>query len=469
MLERAPVRLRLLLALAGGLALAAACWLPSACRDAARATAPPHVIVILADDLGVGDVGFGAGDGEDLLPRTPALDRLAQRSLVLERLYASPVCTPSRAALLTGRHPWRYGLQAGVLRPFSRWGLPREELTLAERLRAAGWSTALVGKWHLGHARRDMLPTARGFERQYGSYNGAIDHFTHERLGALDWHRDDRACRDEGYDTDLIGGEAVRTIDAHDPRRSLLLVVPFTAPHAPLQAPEEELAAFAALADPSARVHAAMVARMDRWIGRIVEALERRGMLGSALLLFASDNGADLEYGGSNGALRGDKKDLYEGALRVPGLLVLPGCEARRVPEPVHLVDLVPTALSLAGLEVPPDLDGLDLAPLARGQALGREALVLHVEPTRGALLRGPHKLVARGALASEQGAVACELFDLALDPLERDDRAAREPERVARLLAELRAEALLQAPPLGGAYDEREEGFVPPRVWGEQ
>jgi len=168
----------------------------------------PDIVFILVDDLGRCDPGFMGG--KDI--RTPNLDQLAGAGARLDRFYVQPVCSPTRAALMTGRYPMRHGLQVGVVRPWARYGLPLEERTLPQALREAGYSTAIVGKWHLGHYEPAYLPTQRGFDRQYGHYNGAIDYFTHERDGGFDWHRDDRACHDDGYSTHLIAREAVRLI-----------------------------------------------------------------------------------------------------------------------------------------------------------------------------------------------------------------------------------------------------------------
>src|SRR3954467_605759 len=178
----------------------------------------PNIVYLLADDLGYTDVGW---HGHEI--KTPHLDKLAAAGARLEQFYVEPVCSPTRAALMTGRYPMRHGLQVGVVRPWAQYGLPLGERTLPQALKEAGYETALCGKWHLGHFRPEYLPTRRGFEHQYGHYNGAIDYFTHIRDGGLDWPRDDKASRDEGYSTHLIAREAARLVDAHDPARPLLL------------------------------------------------------------------------------------------------------------------------------------------------------------------------------------------------------------------------------------------------------
>src|SRR5947207_12709978 len=189
----------------------------------------PNILFLLIDDLGYTDVGFNGGD-----IKTPNIDKLAQSGAKLSAFYVQPVCSPTRAALMTGRYPMRHGLQVGVVRPWAQYGLPLEERTLAQALKEAGYETAICGKWHLGHFQRAYLPTQRGFDHQYGHYNGAIDYFTHLREGGFDWHRDDRINRDEGYSTHLIAREAVRLIQEQG-KKPLFLYVPFNAPHAPHQ------------------------------------------------------------------------------------------------------------------------------------------------------------------------------------------------------------------------------------------
>src|SRR5215510_13069967 len=213
-------------------------WLvPLICGFAlsAAAQAPrPNIVYILADDLGYADVGFNGG--KEI--KTPNIDKLAASGARLDQFYVQPLCSPTRAALMTGRYPMRYGLQVGVVRPWAAYGLPLEERLLPEALREVGYTTAIVGKWHLGHFRPEYLPTRRGFGHQYGHYNGALDYFTHVRDGGFDWHRDDKVCRDEGYTTHLLAREAVRLIREHGGKKPLFLYVPFNAVHAPHQVPE---------------------------------------------------------------------------------------------------------------------------------------------------------------------------------------------------------------------------------------
>ena len=190
----------------------------------------PHIVIIVADDLGWKDVGY---HGSEI--KTPHLDRLARAGVKLEQFYVQPVCSPTRSSLMTGRYPIRQGLQVGVILPWASYGLPLAERTLPQALKEVGYRTVMTGKWHLGLHERAYLPNQRGFDHHYGHYLGAIDYFTHERMGGLDWHRNGRTVREKGYTTNLISQEAVRCINDHDPRQPMLLYVPFNAPHGPPQ------------------------------------------------------------------------------------------------------------------------------------------------------------------------------------------------------------------------------------------
>lgn len=446
--------------------------LPAAAgKEAAPHRPAPHIVVFLADDLGWGDVGFHGGKIQ-----TPHLDALARGGVRLGQFYVQPVCSPTRGAFLTGRYPMRLGLQVGVVRPWAKHGLPLGERTLAEALRESGYDTAICGKWHLGHGAREYLPTRRGFDRQYGLYNGAIDYFTHARDGGHDWHEDDKANHDQGYATDLIANAAVETIAGHDPKRPLFLYVPFNAPHTPLQAPENYIKKYAHIPDQRRRIHAAMVACMDDAIGKIQGALDEHGFKREeTLVFFCSDNGGMTGYG-SNGELRGQKGQLYEGGIRVPAVISWPGTltPGAVVEAPLHIADLYPTLLKLAGgkLEQKHPLDGRDAWPaIAEGKPSPHEVILHNVTPWSGALRMGKWKLVHNGGVQAnatkDPGKATLELFDIAADPNERTDLSAEHAEIVTKLrtrLDKLRDEAVTpNIPP-----NTPPAGFVTPEVWGE-
>ncbi len=201
---------------------------------AGQGTAPrPHIIYIVADDLGWKDVGF---HGSDI--KTPSIDKLAQEGARLEQFYVQPMCTPTRAALMTGRYPFRYGLQTLVIPTPGKYGLPTDERLLPQALKEAGYNTAMVGKWHLGHADRKYWPRQRGFDYHYGAVLGEIDYFTHSSTNVRDWYRNNRPVKEAGYVTQLLAKDAVARINEHDPKTPLFLYLAFTAPHAPYQAPK---------------------------------------------------------------------------------------------------------------------------------------------------------------------------------------------------------------------------------------
>jgi arylsulfatase A-like enzyme len=456
---------------------------PLAVTEALAADSPAprqNIVYLLADDLGWGDVGW---HGSEI--KTPNLDKLAAAGAKLEQFYVQPVCSPTRAALMTGRYPMRHGLQVGVVRPWAQYGLPLEERTLPQALKQAGYETAIVGKWHLGHFRPEYLPTRRGFDHQYGHYNGALDYFTHIRDGGLDWHRDDRESRDVGYSTHLLAREAVRLVTEHDRSRPLFLYVPFNAVHAPHQVHDRYKEPYAHLPEPR-RTYAGMLAAMDEAVGQIVDAIARKGIGKETLILFSSDNGGpSAGRVTSNGRLRGEKATLYEGGVRVPALATWEGRiePGTVVNAPLHMVDWYPTLLRLAG--VPLDhslpLDGRDAWPsIARGEPSPHTEILLNATPLAGAIRVGEWKLIVRGPGANPKDDVhasdvvehetvstkeSVELFHLASDPYETQDLAARNSAKVAELRSRYEALARQAVPPKSAP---RSPDFRSPHVWGQ-
>ncbi|MCC6417682.1 MAG: arylsulfatase [Gemmataceae bacterium] len=445
--------------------------------QAAGAGKKPNILFLLLDDLGYTDVGFNGGD-----IKTPHIDRLARSGAKLAAFHVQPVCSPTRAALMTGRYPMRYGLQVGVVRPWAQYGLPLEERTLADALRGAGYFTAIIGKWHLGHFQPAYLPTRRGFAHQYGHYNGALDYFTHLRDGGFDWHRNDKVCRDDGYTTTLLGDEAVRLVDRHDEKTPLFLYVAFNAPHTPLQALPEHLKQYDHIKDKTRRSYAAMVHAVDEQIGRIVAALARRGLLENTIIIFSSDNGGPVNLGATNGRLRAGKGSLYQGGVLAAAFVTWPGRikGGLTISEPLHMVDWYPTLVQRAGgsLKQQLPLDGKDIwGVLTAGEKSPHDDILLNVTPTRGALRRGDWKLVLNGKGKDnpdgkgkakgkkKQGAPSVELFDLGRDPSEQTNLAAKEPERVRELRARLEAYGRQAIPPRAAP---KAKGFQVPKVWGE-
>ena len=453
---------RAAIALLTGFVLAAASSPPAHAQPAKR----PNIVIILADDLGNADLGYRGGE-----IRTPNIDALAKSGVRLEAFYGQPVCTPARAALMTGRYPMRHGLQTLVIFPSHTYGLPTDERTLPQALRDVGYDTAMVGKWHLGHADAKYWPQHRGFDYFYGNVVGEVDYYTHERGGVTDWQRNGKFLKESGYYTELIGDDAVRIIEAHNPAKPLFLYVASLAAHAPYQAPAKYVDPYkSSIKDPLRQIYAGMITALDVQVGRIVAALAEKKMLDNTILIFSSDNGGATnalfatgarseeeraESGGvalgakppaSNGALRGGKGSLHEGGVRVPTFVSWPGTlKPAVVDEPLHMVDVMPTLLALAGAQGSSDhpFDGRDMWPtLAEGRPSPNEDILINVEPFRGAVRKGNWKLIQVALLPGK-----VELFDLEKDPGERTDVAAQNPEVVADLQARLLRYAREQAP----------------------
>jgi arylsulfatase A-like enzyme len=282
--------------------------------------------------------------------------------------------------------------------------LPTDEWTLPQALKEAGYQTAMVGKWHLGHADRKYWPQNRGFDHFYGNLVREVDYFSKERGGIVDWQRDGKFLQEEHYYLDLIGDEAVKLIETQDKTTSL-------APHAPYQAQKTDEDRYAStIEDPTRRTYAAMITSLDDQVGRIVAALGKQGLRDKTLIIFSSDNGGprsavvasgahsreECEASGvkqeslpaSNGELRGGKGSLHEGGVRVPTIFNWPAkLKPGVVNEPLHMVDIMPTVLALAGAKANPDkpLDGKNIwATLAEGQPSPHEDILVNVEAFRG-------------------------------------------------------------------------------------
>jgi arylsulfatase A-like enzyme len=424
----------------------------------------PNIILILTDDQGYADAGF-----RDPEVHTPNLDRLVASGVELKRFHTAPVCSPTRAGLMTGLYPIRFGMQRAVNRPFSEIGLPESLTTLPEALGQAGYAERhIVGKWHLGNMRKAQLPMNHGFTRQYGPYCSGIDYFDLTRLNVHDFHRDQMTTHEDGYYTDLLSDEAVRIIDGHQQDEPFFIYLAHGAPHRPLQAPEEEIERYQHLGKNRA-TYLAMITVIDQGLGRILEALDRGKIADNTLVVFLSDNGGTRS--GNNHPLRGGKGSLHEGGIRVIAAARWPG----RIPggsvcDVSHsYIDILPTLLDAAGgtMNVDDELDGQSALPLWKGDSDPTErsdefySFYEHrqgnPQPERLAIHKGDWKLIRKGPPildgARAEGADIA-LYDLANDLGEGNNLAARHPQRVAELLEKLVAFRKL-----------RPEGGVPPMI----
>jgi arylsulfatase A-like enzyme len=423
-----------------------------------QAGGKPNIVHIVADDLGWKDVGFnGCTD-----IKTPNLDALAAGGAKLSQFYVQPMCTPTRAALMTGRYPFRYGLQTAVIPSVSAYGLDTSEWLLPQCLKEAGYKTAIIGKWHLGHADKKYWPRQRGFDYQYGAMIGELDYFTHSDQGVLDWFRDNEPAKEDGYTTTLIGKDAAKLIEQHDTATPLYLYLTFNAPHTPYQAPKEYIDRYTSINDPTRRTYAAMVTCLDDEIGRVVGALEQKGMRGNTMILFHSDNGGtrNAMFAGvmadmskvkipcDNGPYHEGKGTLYEGGVRVCALVNWPGhIKPGSVNGLIHAVDMYPTLAALAGASTAKckPLDGINVwETIAAGKASPRTEVVVNVESFRGAVRQGDWKLVWRTLLPSK-----VELFNVIDDPSEKNNLAAQHPDKVAALQQRLESLSKEAAKPL--------------------
>nr|NUR36532.1 sulfatase-like hydrolase/transferase [Sphingomonas sp.] len=439
----------------------------------------PNILIIVADDLGFGDVGFNGAS----VP-TPNIDRIAQMGMVLDHFYVSALCSPSRAGLLTGRYPNRFGIMGDTITPGSDFGLDPKEETIAQVLARAGYARrSFLGKWHLGHRSAAFHPMNFGFTSFYGHYNGAIDYFTHKRESVVDWHRDRSPSADQGYSTDLLSDEAVRIIKTPSPGgKPWMMWLAYNAPHGPFQATEQDLKAVGF--DPTKpryggptgdggpegpdygqRGHGntrrqtalAMIHGLDRGIGRVLDTLEATGQLNNTIIFFTSDNGGPgtdhaADPPSSTAPLRGWKFQHYEGGVRVAAAMAWPARlkpRARADVGPISYVDVLPTLAHLAHATSNRQLDGQDMsaALLSERKLKGDRVLFMgedyRIAPAYGE--RGPGgRDFLRGRAASAMigrwKLVGAELYDVEADPTEKHDVAAQHPDVVARIMKRAKA-----------------------------
>jgi arylsulfatase A-like enzyme len=397
----------------------------------AEAARRPNIIILLADDLGYADLGFQGS--KDIV--TPHLDALARGGIRCTDGYVScPVCSPTRAGLLTGRSQQRFGYEFIGGGGKQVVGLPVAEKTMADLLKAAGYATGAIGKWHLGKEPQ-FHPLTRGFRELYGFLGGGRSYFPAKAaapLAPLDpLLRGRDQVEDPPYLTDAFGQEAAAFIQRHK-REPFFLYVAFNAPHVPLEAPANYLKRFASIANKGRRTYAAMVGALDDAVGRITQKLHAEGLEGDTLIFFLSDNGGHLGAGARNNPLRGQKGTLYEGGIRVPFVVKWTGQlrAGTTYAQPVSSLDILATGLSAAGVALPRGrrYDSVDLLPHLRGKT---------DRPAHEALFwrYGDHHAVRSGVWKLTVPAVEpAGLYDLSNDRGEAKDLSAAEPERLRKL-----------------------------------
>jgi len=475
-----------------------------ATQQAPVSARPPNIIVILADDLGYNDVTTYGGGHADWGAATPHIDSLAREGVRFDHGYAvSAVCTPSRAGLLTGRYPWRFGVEftptpgamarvaadlyaapgrphplaihreaAAAAPKFNELGMPASERTVAEVLATRGYHTMHIGKWHLGSTPQ-MRPNNQGFAESVFMESGLylpenspaavnskqdfdpIDRFLWPNMrwaasyNAGDWFEP------AGYLTDWFTDEALAAIRANR-HRPFFLYLAHWGVHTPLQASRADYDALPDRGDHRRRVYGAMIRSLDRSVGRVMQTLRDEGLDGNTLVIFTSDNGAPGYIGlpEVNTPFRGWKLTLFEGGVRVPFVARWPGriAAGTRLQSPVSGIDLLPTAAAAAGAALPADrrLDGVNLLPLLTEAAPKAPARTLFWrDGSLRAVRDGDWKLI------DSQRPRRTWLFDLASDPTERTDLSAARPDQLARLRALLQAHHAEMPPPAWRSFIE--------------
>ena len=437
--------------------------IPAAAATAAQGQTGrrPNIVVLITDDHGIGDVGcYGHPE-----VRTPNLDRLAASGARFTQWYSNaPVCSASRAAILTGKYPDRAGVK-GALPSEPTWdvqGLHAGETTLPGVLRGLGYKTAAFGKWHLGSAPA-CRPMQQGFDEFFGWYSGWLDAYSHRyyQLGSAPgkifhdlWRNETEVFEEPAYMTELLGREAGAYLARQNPQQPFLMYVAFGAPHYSMMAPKKYLDRFPPTMERDRRMHLAMVAAVDDAIGGLLDQLARQGLENDTIVYFQADNGATREvrassdgkpyHGGSNEPFRGYKLGLFDGGMHVPALLRAPGFVKPGMvwERPMISMDIMPTLLALADpAGAPPaGMDGRNILPVLSGKAPDHEFLFWSHDNQRS-VRQGDWKLILNPPqFPGEPVPDKIWLSNLEADRAEKTNLANQQPERVKDLMEKLRA-----------------------------
>ncbi|MBY0568779.1 MAG: sulfatase-like hydrolase/transferase [Hyphomonadaceae bacterium] len=455
---------------------------------------PPNIIVIVVDDLGYNDISLHGGVAGGRV-QTPNIDALAQQGVQVEAGYtANATCSPSRAAIMTGRYASRFGFEftsapvafsrylshggedalhqpifheerVADVPPLETLGLPPSEITIAEHLRGAGYRTLHIGKWHLGESP-DLRPEAQGFDESLGFMAGAamfmprndadvvnaylpfdpIDRFIWANLPYAVEYNGGQRFRPQGYLTDYFTDQAVSAIEANR-NRPFFMYLAYNAPHTPLQAARADYEALEGIEDHTERVYGAMILALDRGVGRIMQTLREQGLDENTLVIFTSDNGGAWYVGlpNLNRPYRGWKATFFEGGIRTPFFARWPARlpAGQRIAGPAQHIDIFATAAAAAGAPVTHPVDGVNLLPFLTGEDTNAPHQALFWRS-------GPYRVVRAGdwKLQVSENPNRVWLFNLRDDPTEQRDLSAQYPERVAELRAMIEAQnAALPAP----------------------
>lgn len=426
---------------------------------------PPNVIIFLADDLGWSDVSMHGSKIE-----TPSIDRIAAEGVELTRFYSAPICSPTRAALMTGRDPMRLGISYGVVMPWSNNGVHPHERFIAQAFSDAGYQTAITGKWHLGHSQDKFTPRRRGFDHFYGHLHTEVGYFPpFGAQGGKDLQRNGETLDDEGWEPWLVSDEAVDWIRGRDKERPFFLYMPYLSPHTPLDAPQELQDKYADLDDDRAparstsdwsrwmkyvgikslrQMYAAVVDGMDQGIGRVLDVLDEEGIANDTIVIVLSDNGGQVTFGAGgaeNAPYRGGKAETFEGGIRVVAAMRWPGkIEAdSEMGQIMTVMDIFPTLMAATGIEPGEHkpFDGLDMwDAVAKKEEVSRDDYVYFASevPRPGSLqftaFDEDWKLVQHIEQDFSSTTVTNLLFHISEDPYEFTNLAQEHPRRVAKM-----------------------------------
>lgn len=409
----------------------------------------PNIVILLADDLGWADLSYRGSDIQ-----TPNIDSLAKEGLTLNRFYSMPICTPTRSALMTGRDPMRLGTVYAGFQPWQNGGVSPEEHFMPETFQAAGYQTAMIGKWHLGHTTEPLLPNSRGFDYFFGHLNTQIDYYDYTVAGGYDLQVNGLSFKGSNqYATDLHAEEAVKFIkEIRDTERPFFMYVPFLSPHAPMQAPIELENKYKSRSNRPfpKRTYAAMVDSLDQAIGDILQSLEEEGLENNTLVFFFSDNGGLKAFGADNSPFKGGKLETFEGGIRVNALMKWPGriTGGSRTNNVVSVLDVYPTLSDLVNIPM------LNKKPLDGQSRLG--AIINSGQDLRNgdlyfasnspifnkyhlAVLEEKWKLVQIIDHKSQSTEIDNFLFDIISDPGEEKNLVKDYPSRVKNMSEKIR------------------------------
>lgn len=441
----------------------------------------PHIVFIVADDLGWNDVGF---NNPEII--TPNIDALALGGIILNQSYVQPVCTPSRNAFMSGYYPFRSGLSHGVILPQQAVCAPLNRTFLPQELKKLGYATHMVGKWHLGFCNWNCTPTYRGFDSFFGYYNAQEDYYNHDVLGGYDFRNNTTLNKDQigTYSTFIYQEQVRRIISQHDPATPLFLYLPLQSVHVPLQAPKAYTDLYPNLKTEGRRTFSGQVTAMDDVIGNLTSFIKQKGLYDDTLFIFTADNGGWTEFHGNNFPLRGGKVTVWEGGTRASAFVHGYGVPTTgvRYNGMMHAVDWFPTIINAAGGQVKnKDIDGISMwEALTTLGASPRSEFIYNLDydqlPLEGhaAIRQGDYKLIqgfpgvysgwylpdqayeptADVQEKTKYGRITSRLYNIKDDPTEHNDIADQNPETVQKLEARIKEYMEQYVPPMYPAND---------------